>query len=274
MNSTFIIQPTDIDTENASLYIEMKRQGLSYVIMEDGACAGLATFHFTTELSDENTEKETHQLVMDHPVLLQAFKQVYIIYGYPQSVLVPHEFMTGTANEAMLELVFGDTKETVMRTDYIEGHMIHNVYRVPAIIDAALTRYYEKAVFVHLFSILPKIIQDEASYLYCIFDTGQFIVLAQKAGKLQVVQHFSYKTADDVAYQMLNICKSFELDVKETRVHLSGMIDAASPLYAEIFKYFLELYFEPIPEQFTYPEDINNYPVHYFSHLFAVTACV
>lgn len=254
--------------------MEMRQQGLSYVIIENNSCKALATFHFKSPFTDEGTEKEIHQLLSEHPVLLQKFNQVYIVYGYPQSVLVPHEYMTGTDNEAMLDLVFGDTKETVMRTDYIEGRMIHNIFRVPAVIDTALIRYFEKAQFMHLFSLLPHVIQNEDNFLYCIFDTGQLMVLVQKEGKLQVVQNFSYKTPDDITYQLLQICRSFELNIKNIKVFLSGMVDVNSPLYTEVHRYFLHLYFEPLPEQFIYPDEINEYPAHYFSHLFAIIACV
>jgi hypothetical protein len=114
----------------------------------------------------------------------------------------------------------------------------------------------------------------EGSQVYCIFNTGQLTLLLQKEGKLQAMQNFSYKTPEDAAYHLLNLCRSFETGVKDVTVHLTGMIDAASALYAELYKYFLNIFFEALPEEYEYPEKVRKHPSHYFSHLFAIAKCV
>ena len=274
MTSSFIIQPSRINTDSADLYIEIKSQGLSYIIIDNNACAALATFHFTAGATSEVAVSAIHQVITEQPVLQQPFKNVYIIYGYSQSVLVPNEYMSGDDNNEMLELVFGDSGESIVRNDYIYRHMIHNVYSVPTEVDAVVKRYFENASVSHLFSLLPDIIKNSGTHLYCIFNTGQLTVLLQKDGKLQVVQNFPYKIPDDVSYHLLNICRSYEVNVNEVTVHLTGMIDAASALYNELYKYFLHLFFEALPEEFEYPENMQKHPAHYFSHLFAVASCV
>ena len=60
----------------------------------------------------------------------------------------------------------------------------------------------------------------------------------------------------------------------ELTIRLSGMIDEYSLLYTELYKYFLLLVFDELPAQYQYPEELNKYPAHYFSHLFAVALCV
>ncbi len=242
--------------------------------MDNNTCVALATFHFTPGSTEEGAVSAIHQVVAEQPVLKQVFKNIYIIYGYSQSVLVPNDFMSGDENRPMLELLFGDTRESVIRNEYIYRHMIHNVYSVPAAIDATVTRYFEKATYSHLFSLLPDVIKNSGTHLYCIFNTGQLTVLLQKQGKLQVIQNYIYKTPDDVAYYLLNICQQFNVTLAGVTVHLSGMIDAASALYAELYKYFLNIFFEALPEEYEYPENIGKYPAHYFSHLFAVASCV
>ncbi len=274
MTSSFIIQPSKVITDTADLYIEIKPQGLSYIIMDNNACIALATFHFKNGATDEDAANNIHQVVKDQPVLQQQFKEVHIIYGYPQSVLVPQQLFNPDENKAMLELVFGDFKETAIRTDYIYRHQLHNVYSAPAMIDTVVNRYFEAANYTHLFSLLPDVIKSGESHLYCIFHTGQLTVLLQKEGKLQVIQNYSYKIPDDVAYHLLNVCRSFEVNVQDITVHLSGMIDVASALYSELYKYFPHLFFEALPEEFEYPENISKYPAHYFSHLFAIASCV
>ena len=88
------------------------------------------------------------------------------------------------------------------------------------------------------------------------------------------MQNFLYKIPWDVAYQLLNLCKSFEVDMSDIIVRISGMIDSSSGLYKELHKYFKLLEFDSLPGQYQYPEEIRQYPAHYFSHLFSVAACV
>ena len=274
MNSSFIIQPQGINTEHADLYLEIKPGGVAYIILDNNTCIALATYHFPLDASDAMVVESIHGLIKDQPVLQERFKNVYIIYGYPQSVLVPNELMNGQDNETMLNLVFGDVGEGVIRSEYMPRHQIHNVYRVPAQVDAVVSRYFEQAAFTHLFSLLPDVIKSTGTHLYCIFDPGQLTAMLLKNGKLQLVQNYDYKTPDDVAYQLLNICERFDVDLPGVTVHLSGMIDGASALYTELNKYFLQVFFEGLREEYEYPENFQQYPAHYFSHLFALVSCV
>jgi preprotein translocase subunit SecA len=91
---------------------------------------------------------------------------------------------------------------------------------------------------------------------------------------LQVIKNFEFSTPDDAVYHLLNICQSFEVDATKTGLIISGMVDANSNLYNELYKYFLKIDFTTLPENFNYTEEIKNSPAHYFSHLFATAACV
>lgn len=274
MNSSFIIAPLNQVPDTAALIVEVRSQGVSYLIIEDKACLALGTFHFNPSNTDEESAADIHQLLAENTLLAQTFKKVNIIYDYTQTVLVPHHLMTGNDNKEMLDLIYGDTKETVIHTDFLYNHLIHNIYRVPAVIESALNRYFDGATYSHLFSLMPDFLKMDGTQLYCIFNTGQLTVMLQKDGKLQLVQQYAYKTPADVAYCLLNICKNFDVELSEVTVHLSGMIDAASALSGELHKYFLNIFFETLPETFTYPDQVSEYPAHYFSHLFAMTACV
>ena len=90
----------------------------------------------------------------------------------------------------------------------------------------------------------------------------------------QVIQKFEYKTPEDVAYNLLNVCNSFESAVDETTLHISGLLDKVSTLYAEIYKFFRNIQFGKLPEGYTYNDEIKKYPSHFFSHLFALSSCV
>lgn len=274
MNLSFYIQPTNINTTNAELFLEINSQGLSYTILEKNFFVALASYHFDTAISDDAAAENIHKIIAAQPILKQQFKKIHIIYGYSSSILVPEAYMDEKNNNALLELVYGEVSERVMRTDFVEEHAVYNVYGIPAVIEQVLNRYFGSAEHTHLFSLLPSIFKVDENYMYCIFGKGQLKVLIVKEGKLQIMQSLTYKTPDDVVYHLLNLCKNFEIAIPTITIYLSGMIDPSSALYIEVYKYFLRLEFQPLPEQYQYPEEINQYPAHYFSHLFAIAACV
>jgi len=274
LNLSFYIQPVKIDTTNADLYLDINARSLSYVIIDSNICLALAIYRFEPGSTDETIAQNIHQVIAEQPVLQQRFNKVHVIFGYNPFVLVPHQFMNGTDHHAMLELVYGESNERAIRTDFMYRHAIHIVYGIPKIIDNTVRRYFDLAQCTHLFSMLPDIVAQEGVHLHCIFNTGQVKVVLMKEGKLQLMQNYSYNTPEDAAFYLLHICKNFEVNVNTCKIHLSGMIDESSSLYAELYKYFLQIQLEPLPEQFQYPEEINQYPAHYFSHLFSIAACV
>ena len=89
-----------------------------------------------------------------------------------------------------------------------------------------------------------------------------------------MIRNFNYQTPDDAAWCLLNICSRFEVDPNDTVLHLSGMIDTGSALYAEVHKYFLHIELEGLTEKAEYADQIIKQPAHYFSHLFASVLCV
>ncbi len=274
MNLSFYIQPVKIDTSCADLYLDINAQSLSYVVIDSNICLALAIYRFKTGSSDETIANNIHEVVAEQSILQQRFKKVHVTYGFDSFVLIPHQFMNGTDNDAMLELVYGESSERVIRTDFMYRHAIHIVYGIPKTVDNVIRRYFELAQCTHLFSMLPDFVNAEGNHLYCIFNTGQIKVVMMKDGKLQLMQNYSYDTPTDATYQLLTICKNFEVNVNSCKVHLSGMIDESSALFAELYKYFLQIQLTPLPEKFQYPEEIGQYPSHYFSHLFSTAACV
>lgn len=274
MKRPFCIQPDSIHTNQASLYLEIDAHGLSYTILENHQCLALVVYHFGHGHSDDTIAEYIHQVMTDQPVLHQKFDKVHIIYGYAPSVLVPNDFMPEANNEALIELVYGDNSERVTRSDNMYKRSLHNIYGVPGAVDQALNRYFPTAMYTHLFSLLPDIEHSNENQLYCIFSAAQLKVLVLKEGRLQVMQTYNYKTSEDAAYHLLNLCNSFEIPAADTLVTLTGMIETSSGLYSELYKYFLRLELELLPEQYQYPDGIKEFPQHYFSHLFAIAACV
>jgi hypothetical protein len=141
-------------------------------------------------------------------------------------------------------------------------------------VKTVFNKYFPFAIQHQQQSILVNINKEDSNILYAVMYPGHITVLLKNKGQLQLVQNFEYGTPQDAVYQLLNACKSFDVDPGEITLHLCGMIDADSGLYGELYKYFLHIRFAGLPLNFNYTAGISNYPAHYFSHLFATALCV
>ena len=174
----------------------------------------------------------------------------------------------------MLQLVYGDIAERSIKSDLMYKYNLYNIYGVPAGVFSLINAKFPTAIHTHEYSVLPDIIKPGGNHLYCIFGNSYINVMLIKDHKLQVIQHFYYQSAEDAVYYLLNICQVYDATTADVMVHLSGMIEKESILYREVYKYFLNIEFEKLPENFNYSDEIKKLPQHLFSHLFAIVSCV
>ena len=275
MNSAFNIFTPASDISLCNLLIKISSQEISYLITDDkNTCVALVIYHFAANTSYDKVANNLKEIVASQPLLQKPFKKVNFIYGFPEAILVPHKFISPTSNAALLELTFGDTSDSIVKSDFISSQNIHTVYRVPKQIDSMIAHLFAQADHRHLYTLLPDMVVASGNLLYCIFSPSHITIQLFKAGKLQIIQNFQYKIAADVSYHLLNVCQRFEVSVNDTVLYLNGMIDNPSGLYKELFTYFAHLHMADLPQNFIYNEEIRKFPSHYFSHLFQLASCV
>ncbi|MGG9972146.1 DUF3822 family protein [Ferruginibacter sp. SUN002] len=272
MTPLFSISGSFINYTAARLFIEVGECSLSFFILnEANEFIAVSVFQFTDKLQ---AEKEIQHILYHEAVLKERYRRVDIIYVFSESILAPKALTDIATNKEMLELVYGDFADKAIRSDFMYKQNVQNIYRIPTVIDNAVSNQFPTATITHLYSVLPDVVSNKENVLYTIFSPKLIIAILVKDGKLQIVQNFRYQTAEDAAYYLLSICNNFEADINQTNLILTGMIDVSSPLYAELYKYFLNTSFGTLPDQFQYSDEIKNYPAHYFSHLFSIAACV
>lgn len=254
--------------------MEVGPMGFSMVVLDDTNCfSAVVVYAFPADTRYDAIDGHIRDIINNEKLLQQSFKKTTITWSFPESILVPHEWMNTALMGDMLNLVFGDLAGGVAKTDFVYKHNLHNVYRVPGDVDAIIATHYLYSTQVHQYSLLPDLVNDNNDRLFLIFYQHRFTAMLSSGGALKVIQNFPYRHPEDAAFHLLNICKNFDLSPATVTLHLQGMIDAGSNLYAALYKYFLNMEFAGMPEAASYSDAIKAYPAHFFSHLFAQALC-
>lgn len=274
MNSTYNILTPGFISAQCQLTVFINNLGVSYLVLNaNNVCVALAVYHFDAGTTTEQMAHHLKEIAGEQFILQQAFKKINFIYGFPESVLIPHQFLTISTNKELLELVHSDTSSAVIKTDFIISNNLHNIFCVPESIDNIIEQLFPKAHHCHLYSLLQNITQTDENQLYCIIYENNIIVQLVKEGQFQMVQTFGYSTPEEVSYYLLSLCKSFDVPNLKTPVYINGIIDEDAMLLLELRRYF-QIQYGGLPKGMIVNDEIKKYPEHYFNHLFELSTCV
>ncbi len=274
MNSSFNILTPGFNTSQCHLIVLLNGQGVSYVVLNaNKVCVALANYPFNIGSTNEQIADFLKEIMAEQFTSKQPFKKVSLIYAFPESVLIPHQFLNLSTKTAMLELVYGDITSTVIKKDFVKKNNLHNLYCIPDVINTSIAQLFPRVNHYHLYSLLQNIVKTTVNYLYCIINTTHVIIQLVKEGKLQIIQSFEYKQPEDISYYLLSICKNFDVPPLKTPVYLNGIIDAGTPEMIELQRYF-PIEYGSLPKSLILNDEIQKYPLHYYNYLFELSECV
>jgi len=272
LKAAFNIPPATTGNDSLNLIVEAGDHGIYFLwfIKAPFSVKGLVAYNFT----DGGNITEIKNIFSSLDGSLSGLSSTTICYDFKQSVLIPAKYNQEEIAEKSLSLVYGDDNNVVLNADKVTSANIHVHYRIPAGIDALLTRQFPKADVFHTTSLQLEMLNQEKDLLYCIFYHNSLKLVLYKEGKLQIVQQFGYTIPEDAAYHLLNACEQFGVKPAEVKLRLSGMIDEHSKLYMELHNYFLNISFEAVADGIITSGDMKEFPAHFFSHLISLALCV
>lgn len=275
VNPSFNIQSPEIDPGSSQLFAEAGPMGLSLVVLgADNCFNAVVVYSFAAGLNDTEIAEKLKEICNSENLLKNQYSKTHLFWAFAESILVPAELMNADRNQNMLNLVFGDARQGIIRSDFLYKDNLHNVYRIPEQVIDIFSNCLPVATQTHVFSTIVNKDMPAGNHLFTVFYSNSLTIMLCKEGKLQVVQNFNYTHADDCVFHLLNVCKGFDVQPDSVTLHINGMIDANSGLYAAVYKYFLQIEFDTLPEGYTYYEKIKDHPPHFFSHLFVLASCV
>lgn len=249
--------------------------GLSLTVLDADHCfKAVVIYNFTSGQEVHDLAKQLQGICKTDYLLQQSYKKTHIFWEFKESILVPATHMPSASQQEMLNLVYGNAAATETHSDFLYKHNMHQVYRLPQPVAGVFSQCLPAATRTHVYAALLNTALPAGDHLFTVFYGNTILVMLAKEKQLQIIQQFNYSNPDDCVYHLLNVCKGFDVTAHSVTLHISGLIDEASALYAAIYKYFLHIHFDTLPKGYDCCAEIKAHPVHFFSHLFQLASCV
>ncbi len=283
LQPSFHIEVDNIHKEDfrlCHLLIVVDADSLSYVIMNTGDMQVLCLkyFHFK-QIKGRLHEEIIREIIFGDELLIKGMNETYIVYNFPESTLVPEAFFDIGLAKEFTEIVYGNLNKGTIVTEKVPWWDIYNVYKLPLDANKLLQYKFPVAKQWHYYSLLLKSfkkfnVNENEETLQVVFYEENMIVSVHKKGHLQIVQRFLYSSPEDVLYHLLNCCRQLDMSTHFLSLRLSGFIEMQSLLYGELVKCFKNVSFEDPEEVFLKNDLLKAYPLHYFSSILKIAACV
>ena len=272
------VAPASGEAAHGHLVMEISLRIFSYAMVDQHKNLLHLRIYEMDARNNNELYEELQRVIGSDGLLKTAIEKKTIIYNFPESELVPEACYAADTATEMIELFHGDLNKGITLSERIQNSPQYNVFRVPAAVHSLLQRSFVNSKYWHYYSLWLQYGQSmpgkPANYIAAIFYPNRILTAVVKDKQLQLVQSLAYEAAEDVGYYLLNICDQLQLSPVETPVLLSGMIDASSVLYTEIFKYFAQAALEDFAVPAGAASALKDYPDHFFSPLLKLALCV
>jgi len=252
--------------EDSCLAMQVSNQHFSFCIYNPDDQKLLELKRYVLDNADE---KQLQEIIDKNPHLQGVFYKIVIGLDFGFSSLIPEALNNGEAAPLMY-LEQADQQDHVI-TELIEERKMANMYTVAPGILTWLVHHFPSSAYLHTHTVQIKSVEG-------IFEQGLLRVdIAEKNFTVQAFRHdglllsktYSYHAPTDMVFYLLKICEVFGFSQEMVALQVSGLIDAQSKLYRELYDYFLHISFKPA----NWSDIISDLPAHYFTSLNELILC-
>ena len=251
--------------------VEIGDYGIAIMILHDKSNQISGLMVYGIDLSDEVYEHVLTTL-KEVEINRNQVKDIRVFYNFKASLLVPKKYYNPMLTDDMINLMHGEGFEEENKTDLIKEHEMYNLYRVPNNIINYFNSNFPEAKYFHSSSCqIGK--ASEGFTMRCLVFYDAIKLILQNNGSLIFTQQYQIKSPENVVYHLLNCCKQHDLSPSEIKLNISGMISDDSNLYENIYNYFLNVTLQEHENHFSFVENFDQFPKHFFTHLTELTQC-
>jgi len=219
--------------------------------------------------------KEWQGILREIELFSGKYNQVRIAFNMNETIMVPSRFFNAENEFLQFNTLFGLNEDNIFISDYIASSEIYCLSAVPISIHAAFSARFYSARFRNINAvIIGKFNSSRDESVLLDFRIDEFSIIVFRKNELLLSRIFTYNVPEDVLYYLLRVCKELHISQQEAGVYLSGLIEKDSAVYRELYKYFIHLDFENLPEEIKIDSDLEKYPPHYYSSICKLASCV
>lgn len=273
MNTTFKI-PYNNTEAPANIIVELGASSVAIFCYSTYPFTATGFYYYTITETENNGTIITELIkIFNNEKLTKAsVDNVHIFYNYADSTLVPASYFKNEEVNNIATLMFGKKSNCITQHESIDAQQIENIYAVPMEIKNAMANIFPNAKSMHS---LSKAIQSvNGTKLYTTVYDKEIRLVLFKENIFTLATYFDYTTPEDVCYHMLNVCERYVVSPMEVEIIVNGMLDTASNLYKEIYKFFMQISTENLPDKVLLTEGFDEIASHYYSPLVKLAKCV
>lgn len=256
------------------LIIELDEQEMRCMSkkIDDGAIVAFEYFSLDKDQT-EDWNDIFYEIKTISKLFNKTYKLVTCFFCTPESILVPEKFLTATSAEDYLNLIYGESSRMEVKYEkLIATRSFINTYRIKKSLAELLTRQFIIFQTSHVYtSLLNDVMirrKNGAQFVKLQFYHGHFIMAIFKEDKIQMIQTFTYKIAEDALYYIIRCAQQFAIDTNAAIVELSGMIDVNTELYDQLKKVYTQIEIDGIEPSGIIAQVNKDYASHYFAPFF------
>lgn len=267
-------------TRHLTLLVEIDYYQFSYCIYNQntGEISAIKKIIYNPQQKNLFDFERLQEAINNEDMLHCPFAEQHTSIAFSPFTTVPDNYFNAELAGKYLDLVSLPDTDTSVRFESIDALHLNIVFAM----HHKLKYFFEKVqpkVIWHFAatSFLANHIQtsddQQAEIVLLDVKNGYYYLSLFRNNALIFINRFNFSNVEDFMYYILLICEQKQFDRNNLQLYISGEITDDSQLYRELYKFFMHLQFQAIPEFYQMP-DISTIPVHSLYTLLGLHQCV
>ncbi len=255
-------------------FIVLGKNYLNYVLMNEDHSVVFSIKHFDFK-NQVIGKSDFDEILADR--ILQKSSKFYVAIDSLKTTLVPNEFYRTSTIELYTKHLFELAQEEELHEMKI-GSQLTSIYALKKESTQYLKNRLRQVEFSDpsscLLSSYPKQIHsDDEHSIFINAKPDSAVFTIYKGKELLLHKVVSYFSINELVFHVVNSATQYNMKATTIGINVHGESNQCSLLYDELKNHYTTRYCSRLHE-FAYPEELYNYPSHYFFNLFSFALCV
>lgn len=271
-NSILLIDPKfDPDTTvSCTLLVKIGVDNFSYAIINKELNKVIAVYD---EQEVPDISIKLSERINTDPYFRLSFKEVKIAVATTNIIDIPNEFYTNEIVKLQAKFFPQSHSENIYTTLHSNFNFT-SVYSFSTIIDGIINQSFANSKKYQQHTALLKLAESyTGNSLFIDFTVRSIQVLYLVDRSIVFQQCYEIETVEEFNYYLLLITSQLAINLNETAIYISGIIDEEDQKYSCLKKYFNDIKFLNLVDLNLDQRVLADMPAHYYTTLLALDQC-